>query len=89
MKTFAQRFDNAGNLLWDVEGVQIHDQDEKYKMISDGESGAIVVFDDYHDISFIRLNSSGNIFWADDTSKIIHPKDDIEGLRKAQMVQIS
>jgi hypothetical protein len=74
MKTFAQRLNKEGNLLWNTNEIPIDGRNFSNNIISDGEHGIIIVADDYHNISFIHVDSSGEVFWDHDNKNQIHPK---------------
>jgi hypothetical protein len=71
-KTLAQRLDRDGNLLWGADGVPIDAGGiySNYKITSDGDSGAIIIRDDYYNISSVHLNSSGEFSPAGDKNQI-------------------
>jgi hypothetical protein len=66
---YAQRVDPAGNTLWDRNGVRItrdEDWEVDHQIISDGDGGAIVVWEDsrdYQDLYAQRINADGDTLW--------------------------
>ena len=68
---FAQRIDVNGRLLWEQDGVPVCTHptlQDDIKAISDGEGGAIVVWEDWRnknqDIYAQRIDSNGKPVWA-------------------------
>lgn len=70
---YAQRIDANGNILWNLNGVPVCDKTLKEhspKIISDDNSGAIVVWEDERTDSTFniwaqRIDSNGNVVWTD------------------------
>ncbi|MHA1252569.1 MAG: hypothetical protein ACTSRP_21465 [Candidatus Helarchaeota archaeon] len=70
---YAQRIDANGNINWTQNGVVICNADDLQKnpkIVSDGDGGAIIVWEDYRnsqstdcDIYAQKINSSGQIQW--------------------------
>ncbi|MBI1923047.1 T9SS type A sorting domain-containing protein [Candidatus Poribacteria bacterium] len=69
---YAQRVNGSGAVLWPTDGVPIctaADTQRDYRLISDGASGAIIIWGDYRsaiDIYAQRVNSSGAVLWTTD-----------------------
>jgi transposase len=68
---YAQRVDEAGNLLWTTSGVAVCEDTDKQdhpRIISDGSGGAIIVWSDHrgddYDIYAQRVNASGIPLWG-------------------------
>lgn len=68
-KVIAQRLDEAGNILWGRSGKLIGSDYYDYKIISDGNCGAVVVFCNYQqDITFLNLDNAGKIVWGEENN---------------------
>ena len=74
---YAQRVDSSGNALWADNGTVIctYTQNQEYpELVSDGASGAIIVWEDYRstniDIYAQRVDSSGNTLWTDNGTAV-------------------
>jgi hypothetical protein len=76
-KTFVQRLDKAGNLLWGSSGVQIGSNYSIFKTVSDENGGAIVGFNNYDEMLFIRLDYSGKIVWGEGNTTKLDPPGDV------------
>lgn len=64
-----QRIDSSGNLLWDSLGVRVsisQNNNGNYKIVSDGENGAVIVWiDGSVEYRINRINSEGGRVWGD------------------------
>ncbi|MBN1162970.1 MAG: T9SS type A sorting domain-containing protein [Candidatus Krumholzibacteriota bacterium] len=88
---YAQRIDGAGNKLWTSGGVPICTspyQQSSTRIISDGSSGAIIVWLDdrntanaSHDIYAQRIDPGGNVLWAADGVPVTTSPDNQTELR--------
>ncbi len=71
---YAQRLDEMGRRQWTVFGVLVcggDDTQEQPRIISDGNGGAIIVWQDHRygtpaDIYAMRINAAGTMMWAAD-----------------------
>jgi hypothetical protein len=59
-----QRLDRGGNLLWGNKGKLLGEYVTSYEVVTDGEGGAIVVFETTWNLSAVNINSSGQIKWG-------------------------
>lgn len=85
---YAQRIDATGNILWDLDGVMIGNNDTyqfKPRICSDNMGGAIITWYELNDTSSVRaqrIGPFGSVFWdpggveitATDNSYIIDPQ---------------
>ncbi len=65
---YAQRVDSSGNVLWTANGVQVTNMISsvmtKPRMVSDGASGAFIVFHNQNDVIVQRIDNSGAGLWS-------------------------
>ena len=65
-KLYAQRVDTSGKTLWTSNGVSIKTISDyllDFQIISDGSGGAILAWEQEHEIYTQRVDTSGNILW--------------------------
>jgi hypothetical protein len=60
----AQRLDRAGNLLWGDKGKLLGEYITGYQVVTDGEGGAIAVFETTWNLSAINISSYGQVKWG-------------------------
>ncbi len=80
---YAQRLNSRGKMLWNSEGVPLSTAaGGQYfpQLVSDGNGGAIVVWEDYrsgsdYDIYAKRISRSGAVVWASDVAVCAAVKD--------------
>ena len=80
---YAQRVDAFGNILWTSNGVPVSTAVENQlfpTVISDGQSGAIISWEDYRtpdaDIYAQRVNAAGAVLWTPDGAPLSTAGDD-------------
>ncbi|UCF04092.1 MAG: T9SS type A sorting domain-containing protein [bacterium] len=70
---YAQRIDASGTTRWTTNGVGVVDYGGSHNAFcigSDGSGGAIIVFDDLHDIMAQRFDPNGIRLWTDNGATI-------------------
>ena len=72
-RVYAQKIDEEGNLLWDVEGVQAssvdQNQEEPY-ICSDELGGAYIAYNDYSSIYTQRISADGGQPWGNEATYV-------------------